>query len=382
MQDEIATLTKLPKDSIRLVYLDGSGCYGRNGHEDATADAALIAIELGRPVRVQWMRHDETALAPKSPPRAMDLEAALDANGNIQGWKGDFYIALNHIQAFKPLDFPLLSATETGVPRPGNWVGFLFQNAGAPYAVPNIQVTTKHVAQTFLRASHLRSPGRIENSFANESFMDELAYAAGADAAEFRLRHLQDARGKEVLGAALKAAQWQARPSAQMKSEARVVRGRGIAYVRYNNAITYVTTVAEVEVDRKTGQVKVLRLVVAHDCGQMINPDGVLNQIQGGAIQTVSRTLMEDVRWSGSRIESVDWGSYPILRFGDVPKVEAVLIDRPGLPTWGAGEQTPTTIPAAIANAIFDATGARLRQIPFAPSRVLAALQASGNAMA
>jgi CO/xanthine dehydrogenase Mo-binding subunit len=382
MQHELSVITRLPKEKIRLIYLDGSGCYGRNGHEDATADAALIAIELGRPVRVQWMRHDETALAPKSPPRAMDLEAALDANGNIQGWKGDFYIALNHIQAFKPLDFPLLSATETGIPRPGNWVGFLFQNAGAPYAVPNIQVTTKHVAQTFLRASHLRSPGRIENSFANESFMDELAYAAGADAAEFRLRHLQDARGKEVLGAALKAAQWQARPSAQVKSQARLVRGRGIAYVRYNNAITYVTTVAEVEVDRKTGQVKVLRLVVAHDCGQMINPDGVLNQIQGGAIQTVSRTLMEDVRWSGSRIESVDWGSYPILRFGDVPKVEAVLIDRPGLPTWGAGEQTPTTIPAAIANAIFDATGARVRQIPFAPSRVLAALQAAGNALA
>lgn len=382
MQHELSVITRLPKEKIRIIYLDGSGCYGRNGHEDATADAALIAIELGRPVRVQWMRHDETALAPKSPPRAMDFEAALDANGNIQGWKGDFYIALNHIQAFKPLDFPLLSATETGIPRPGNWVGFLFQNAGAPYAVPNIQVTTKHIAQTFLRASHLRSPGRIENSFANESFMDELAYAAGADAAEFRLRHLQDARGKEVLGAALKAAQWQARPSAQVKSKARVVRGRGIAYVRYNNAITYVTTVAEVEVDRKTGQVKVLRLVVAHDCGQMINPDGVLNQIEGGAIQTVSRTLMEDVRWSGSRIESVDWSTYPILRFGDVPKVEAVLIDRPGLPTWGAGEQTPTAIPAAIANAIFDATGTRLRQIPFAPSRVLAALQATGNAVA
>ena len=382
MQHELSVITRLPKEKIRLIYLDGSGCYGRNGHEDASADAALIAIELGRPVRVQWMRHDETALAPKSPPRSMDLEAALDANGNIQGWKGDFYIALNHIQAFKPLDFPLLSATETGVPRPGNWVGFLFQNAGAPYAVPNIQVTTKHVAQTFLRASHLRSPGRIENSFANESFMDEVAHAAGADAAEFRLRHLQDPRGKQVIEAALKAAQWQNRPSASSKSKDRLVRGRGIAYVRYNNTITYVATVAEVEVDRKTGQVKVLRLVVAHDCGQMINPDGVLNQIQGGAIQTVSRTLMEDVRWNGSQIESVDWATYPILRFGDVPKVETVLIDRPDQPTWGAGEQTPTTIPAAIANAIFDATGARLRQIPFTPARVSAALQDAGNALA
>jgi nicotinate dehydrogenase subunit B len=382
MQHELSVITRLPPDRIRLVYLDGSGCYGRNGHEDASADAALIAIAIGQPVRVQWMRHDETALAPKSPPRSMDLEAALDANGNLVGWKGDFYIALNHIQAFKPLDFPLLSATETGVSRPGNWVGFLFQNAGAPYAVPNIEVTTKHVAQTFLRSAHLRSPGRIENSFANESFMDEVAHLAGADAAEYRLRHLQDPRAKDVIQAAMKTAEWVARPSASIAPQSRLAKGRGIAYVRYNNAITYVATVAEVEVDRQSGAVRVLRLVVAHDCGQMINPDGVLNQIQGGAIQTVSRTLMEDVRWSGSQIESVDWATYPILRFGQVPKVEAVLINRPGQPSWGAGEQTPTTIPAAIANAIFDATGARLRQIPFTPDRVRAALQSAGTALA
>ena len=380
MQHELSVITRLPKERIRLVYLDGSGCYGRNGHEDASADAALIAMAIGRPVRVQWMRHDETALAPKSPPRSMDLEAALDANGNITGWKGDFYIALNHIQAFKPLDFPLLAAAETGVPRPGNWVGFLFQNAGAPYAVPNIQVTTKHIEQTFLRSAHLRSPGRIENSFANESFMDEVAHAAGADAAEFRIRHLQDPRAKDVMQAVLKAAQWQPRISASIKPDQRIARGRGISYVRYNNAITYVATVAEVEVDRQTGAVQVKRLVIAHDCGQMINPDGVLNQLQGGAIQTVSRTLMEDVRWTGSQIESVDWATYPILRFGQVPKVEAVLIDRPGQPSWGAGEQTPTTIPAAIANAIFDATGARLRQIPFTPDRVQAALKTAGTA--
>jgi CO/xanthine dehydrogenase Mo-binding subunit len=382
MQHELSVITRLPPERIRLVYLDGSGCYGRNGHEDASADAALIAIALGQPVRVQWMRQDETALAPKSPPRSIDLEAALDANGNLVGWKGDFYIALNHIQAFKPLDFPLLSATETGVPRPGNWVGFLFQNAGAPYAVPHIEVTTKHVAQTFLRSAHLRSPGRIENSFANESFMDEVAHLAGADAAEFRLRHLQDPRAKDVIQAATQAAGWVARPSASIAPPSRLAKGRGISYVRYNNAITYVATVAEVEVDRQSGTVKVLRLVVAHDCGQMINPDGVLNQIQGGAIQTVSRTLMEDVRWNSSQIESVDWATYPILRFGQVPKVEAVLINRPGQPSWGAGEQTPTTIPAAIANAIFDATGARLRQIPFTPERVRAALQAAGTAMA
>ena len=382
MQHELAIITKLPQQDIRLVYLDGAGCYGRNGHEDATADAALLAIELGKPVRVQWMRHDETALAPKSPPRSMDFEAALDDKGNLVGWKGDFYIALNHLTAFKPLDFPLLAATETGIPRPGNWVGFLFQNAGAPYAVPNILVTTKHIAQTFLRSAHLRSPGRIENSFANESFMDEVAFAAQADPAEFRLRHLKDPRATAVIESALKTANWQSRVANSAAGTGRVVTGRGISYVRYNNAITYVATVAEVEVDRSTGQIRVTRLCIAHDCGQIINPDGVLNQIQGGAIQTVSRTLMEDVQWSGSKIESVDWATYPILRFPDVPRVEAVLIDRPGQPTWGAGEQTPTTVPAAIANAVFDATGVRLREIPFTPERVKVALAAAGKAMA
>ncbi len=377
MVHELAVVTGLPKEAIRLVYLDGSGCYGRNGHEDATADAALIAMKIGKPVRVQWSRQDETALAPKSPPRSMDLEASLDANGKITGWKGDFYIALNHIAAFKPLDFPLLAATDTGIARPGNWVGFLFQNAGAPYAVPNIQVTTKHIAQTFLRSSHLRSPGRIENSFANESFMDEVAAAAGADAAAFRLAHLNDARASAVIQAVLKASKWQTRPSASQVNPGNIARGRGIAYVRYNNAITYVATVAEVEVNRSTGQILVTKVYVAHDCGQIINPDGVENQIQGGVIQTVSRTLMEEVQWRGSTIQSVDWASYPIIRFPDTPTVQTVLIDQPGMPAWGAGEQTPTTVPAAIANAFFDATGVRLRSIPFTPASVKTALAQS-----
>jgi CO/xanthine dehydrogenase Mo-binding subunit len=378
MQHELSVITGLPKTAIRLVYLDGSGCYGRNGHEDATADAALIAMKIGKPVRVQWTRQDETALAPKSPPRAMDLEASLDAQGKITGWKGDFFIALNHIAAFKPLDFPLLAASDTGIARPGNWVGFLFQNAGAPYVVPNILVTTKHVAQTFLRSSHLRSPGRIENSFANESFMDELAAAAGTDAAEFRLAHLTDARASAVIQAVLKASNWTKRPSATQVSSANIARGRGISYVRYNNAITYVATVAEVEVNRTTGQIQVTKVYVAHDCGQIINPDGVINQVEGGVIQTVSRTLMEEVQWHGSTIDSVDWASYPILRFPETPTVQTVLINQPGLPAWGAGEQTPTTVPAAIANAVFDATGVRLRTIPFTPASVLTALKGAG----
>lgn len=377
MQHEIAVLTGLPKEAIRLVYLDGSGCYGRNGHEDATADAALIAQIIGKPVRVQWMRHDETALAPKSPPRSMDFEASFDDKGNITGWKSDFYIALNHIAAFKPLDFPLLATTEVGIPRPGNWVGFLFQNSGAPYTLPNIQVNTRHIEQTFFRASHLRSPGRIENSFANESFMDELAYAAKSDPAEFRLKHLSDPRAIAVIKAVMKASNWQTRSGINTNnSQDASLRGRGISYVRYNNAITYVATVAEVEVNRTTGKIRVIKLYVAHDCGQIVNPDGVINQIEGGAIQTVSRTLMEEVKWSGSKITSVDWASYPILTFPEIPKVETVLIDQPGQPSWGAGEQTPTTIPAAIANAVFDASGVRLRTIPFIPETVKAELNA------
>ena len=378
MQDEVAAITGLPRAAIRLVYLDGAGCYGRNGHEDATADAALIATLTGKTVRVQWMRADETARAPKSPPRAIDFEGGLDEKGNISAWSADFYIALNHIVAFKPLDFPLLAATETGLPKPGNWVGFLFQNAAMGYAVPNVKVDTHHIAETFFRSAHLRSPGRIENSFANEGFTDELAAAAGVDPAEFRLRHLKDARAEAVIRAAMKLADWKTRvgPNPDAGS-GNLLKGRGIAYTRYNNAITYVAAVAEVEVNRDSGAIRVTRLCIGHDCGQMINPDGVANQVEGGAIQTVSRALMEAVQWERNRVTSVDWATYPILRFPDVPRVEIELIDRPGEVAWGVGEPTAVVIPPAIANAVYDATGARLRSVPFTPDKVKAALAAT-----
>ena len=377
MQSELAAITGLAPENVRLLYLDGSGCYGRNGHEDATADAALISTLIGKPVRVQWMRADETARAPKSPPRAIDLEAGFDADGNLVAWSGDFHIALNHIVAFKPLDFPLLAATDLGLSKPGNWVGFLFQNAGAPYAVPNIRVNTRHVAETFFRSAHLRSPGRIENSFANESFMDELAAAAKVDPAEFRLKHLQDPRALAVIGAAMKRANWQTRAGVNpANGPGDVAKGRGIAYVRYNNTTTYVAAVAEVEVNRKSGKVRVTRVCVGHDCGQIINPDGLANQIEGGVIQTVSRTLIEQVEWDRTKVTSVDWVTYPILRFPDVPKVEVDMINVPGEVSWGAGEPTATVIPAAVANAIYDATGARLRSVPFTPDRVKVAVAA------
>jgi CO/xanthine dehydrogenase Mo-binding subunit len=375
MQHELAVVTGLPREAIRLVFVEGAGCYGRNGTEDAAADAALIAQAIGKPVRVQWSRADETARAPKSPPRTMDLEAGLDAQGNVLAWNADFYIALNHIVAFKPLDFPLLAAMETGVPRPGNWVGFLFQNSGQPYPFPNIRVNTKHVAEAFFRSSHLRSPGRIENSFANEAFMDELAAAAKADPAEFRLRYLKDERATDVIQAAMKLARWQARPGPNPNAGGGdVVTGRGISYLRYNNAVTYVAAVAEVEVDKRSGQIRVTRVCASHDCGEMVNPDGVANQVEGGVLQTVSRTLKEAVSWNQDRVTSVDWATYPILGMSEAPKVEIALINRPGTPSWGAGEPTACAIPAAIANAVFDATGVRLRSVPFTPDKVKAAL--------
>ena len=381
MQHEVASVVGLPMERIRLVYLDGSGCYGRNGHEDATADAALVATLIGKPVRVQWSRADETARAPKSAPRVMDMEAGLDANGNVQAWSGDFYIALNHIAAFKPLDFPLLAATDTGLAKPGNWVGFLFQNSAAPYAFPHTRVNTRHLASTPFRSSHLRSPGRIENSFANESFADELALAAGMDPAAFRLKHLKDPRGIAVIEAATKRAGWQTRVGPNPAAAGGdVLKGRGISYVRYNNSSTYVATVAEVEVNRRTGAVLVKRMCIGHDCGQIVNPDGLANQIEGGAIQTVGRTLIESVQWDATKVTSVDWATYPILTADAVPKVEVDMIDRPGETSWGAGEPTATTIPAAIANAVFDAIGVRLRTLPLTPERVLAGLAAQRKA--
>ena len=378
LQSELAGITGVPFEKVRVIYLDGSGCYGRNGHEDASADAALIATLIGKPVRVQWMRADETARSPKSPPRAIDLEAGFDKDGQLVAWSGDFHIALNHIVAFKPLDFPLLAATDVGQAKPGNWVGFLFQNSAAPYALPNLRVNTRHVEKAFFRSAHLRSPGRIENTFANESFMDELASKAKADPAEFRLKHIKDPRAVAVIQASMKRANWQTRvgvnPASSSKSD--VVQGRGISYVRYNNTTTYVAAIAEVEVNRKTGDVRVVRVCVGHDCGQIINPDGVANQIEGGVIQTVSRTLMEQVEWDQTKVTSVDWATYPILRFPDVPRVEVELINTPGEVSWGAGEPTATAIPSAIGNAIFDATGARLRSVPFTPEKVKLALAA------
>ncbi|MFZ3211334.1 MAG: molybdopterin cofactor-binding domain-containing protein, partial [Terriglobales bacterium] len=232
------------------------------------------------------------------------------------------------------------------------------------------------LAETPLRPSWIRAPGRMQNTFCNEAFVDELAAATGADPLEFRLRYLNDARGAELLKRLARLAKWQGRTSAKPAS-GDVATGRGVTYVKYELARTYVGAVADVEVNRKSGEVRVKHVAMVQDCGQVINPDGVRNQIEGSVIQTVSRTLKEEVTFDRSRVTSLDWASYPILTFPEIPDIDIDLIDRPTEKPWGAGEPPAAVVPSAISNAVFDAVGVRLRSVPFTPAKVRAALQSA-----
>ena len=376
-QRQIAKMLGMKPDQVRIVYLEGAGCYGRNGHEDATADAVLLSQAIGRPVRVQWMRQDEHGWDPKAPPYVADLEGALDASGNVIAWNFTTWLPY---RIGGGADVPLLAQSlmedSAAVQTAHNMnPGTMESDAKPPYSIPNVLSTVHKVATTPFRPSWLRSPGRMQNTYANECFMDELAAAAGADPVAFRLKHLRDDRGAECIRACARAASWQARPSPNKESDVGdVAKGRGFSYVFYDNARTYVSAVCEVEVNRKNGHVRATRFVIAHDCGLIINPDGVKAQIEGGVVQTLSRTLIEEVKWDASRVTSLDWATYPILAFPQVPKIEITLIDRPDQPAWGAGEPICAVVPSALANAIFDATRARLRTAPFTPDRVKAAL--------
>lgn len=373
LQSELASVLEVAKPNVHLIYLDGSGCYGRNGHEDCTADAALVSKLAGAPVRVQWMRDDELGWDPKSPPTVVDMEAGVDDAGNVSAWHSQFYLS-HHLGTLD--DFPLLAAVSSGVARKGNYVGLIQNNAAVIYDFPNALAEVHRLDNRLLRTSHLRTPGRMQNTFANESFLDELAAAAGQDPMRYRLKYLSDGRGQTVIAAVARMSKWQTRPSPNPDSPGgALARGRGISYVKYNNKITDVALVTEVEVNRKTGKIRVTRAWCAHDCGQVINPDGAINQIEGGIVQTISRTLLEEVKFDRSKVTSVDWMSYPILRFPDVPEIETELIERPNETPWGAGEMSATVVPAAISNAVFDAVGVRLRSVPFTPDKVLAALK-------
>jgi nicotinate dehydrogenase subunit B len=364
----------LPPEKVRLIYLEGAGCYGMNGHEDAAAEAAILSRAVGRPVRVQWSREEEHGWDPKGPPQLIDIAGAVGADGRIMHWRTDLW--LPETTRGMP-NIPLLAPEAAGLDQVrGINAGLISQNGDPPYSAENISVVAHWLKSTPVRAAPLRSPGKPANCFAVESFVDELAAAAGIDAVEFRLRGLTDARGIEVIKRAAALMNWQARPSPRNDTNASLARGRGFAYVHYKHNETYVAMGIETAVERESGRIKVERVVCAHDCGQIINPDGVRAQVEGSTLQTLSRVLMEEVKFDRARVLSVDWASYPILRFSDVPELTIELIDRPTEPPLGAGEAACTTVGAALANAVFDATGARLRSVPFTPERVKAALNA------
>jgi nicotinate dehydrogenase subunit B len=367
-----ARFLRLPQEKVRLIYLDGAGCYGMNGHEDAAADAAIVSRAVGRPVRVQWSRGDEHGWDPKGPPQLLDISGAVGADGQILAWRTEMW--LPQMTPGLP-DIPLLAPAAAGLDDVrGLQPGFIWQNADPPYAAENVQVLVHWLKDAPLRPAPIRSPGKPANCFAVESFVDELAAAAGLDPVEFRLRGLADARGVEVIRRAAALMNWQSRPSPGHDRDTTVMRGRGIAYIRYKRNETYVAMGMEVAVERTSGRIKVERVACAHDCGQIINPDGVRAQVEGSILQTLSRALMEEVQFNRSRVTSVDWSTYPIMRFSDVPKLDIELVDRPTQPPLGAGEAACTPVAAALANAVFDATGTRLRAVPFTPQRVKAAL--------
>jgi nicotinate dehydrogenase subunit B len=370
LRKQLAAMLSMPEGQVRCIYIDGSGCYGRNGHEDASGDAALLSRAVGQPVRVQWMREDEHGWDPKGPPTLIDLDAALDAKGNIISWFSAFFLPQG---AATPV--ALVAATLASLPHEMTiGPGGILNDTAIPYAVPNMRTVARRLETTPLRPAWIRAPGRMQNTFANESFLDELAAAAGADPLEFRLRHLKDPRGAEVLERLASVAMWKRAAAKPRDHDARIATGRGLAFVKYELVRTYVGVVADVEIDRATGEIRVRRFFVVQDCGQIINPDGVRNQIEGNIVQTVSRTLMEQVTFNRARVTSLDWGSYRIIGFPEVPDVLIDLIDRPHEKPWGSGEPSASVVPAAISNAIFAATGARLRSVPFTPDKVRAAM--------
>jgi nicotinate dehydrogenase subunit B len=380
LRRQLAKMLEMSSDDIHCVFVEGAGCYGRNGHEDAAADAALLARAVGKPVRVQWMRSDEHGWDPKGPPTLIDLKGAMNSVGEVIVWQGDFYIPQQRPPAV--LLTPLLAGSLAGLPVDDVGTGGIGNDSNIPYRFANIKTTCHRLASTLFRPSWIRSPGRMQNTFANESFIDELAARAKSDPIAFRLKYLdpKDVRGIETLNRAAALAKWQSRASPDSGPQSGDVRaGRGVAYCKYELVRTYVAAVAEVEVTLSTGLVKVKRFFIAHDCGQIINPDGLANQIDGNIVQTMSRTLKEEVQFDRSMVTSLDWASYPILTFPEIPEVQYDLIDRPNEPPWGAGEPATAVVPGAISNAVFDATGVRLRSVPFTPQKVRAALEASGN---
>jgi nicotinate dehydrogenase subunit B len=373
----VAELLGFPEKNVRLLWREASGSYGRMGADDVSEDAVLLSRAVGKPVRVQWMRDDEHGWEPKGPAQLDIIRAGVDDQGKIVAWNfADRGLPLTaasgrglRLLASRQIGMkPTADGNSNGTQGGGEMYTFENQKCAAPL-IPWVQAD-----ETPLRTGYLRAPGDIARCFASESLMDEIAADQKIDPVQFRLRYLgENKRGIDALTAVVKQARWQERPSPAGASTGAKAIGRGVAIS--NRANTICGAVAEVEVDKSSGEVSVKRFVLSHDCGLIINPDGLKNQIEGNIIQGVSRALMEEVKFDSTGIKSLDWSTYPVIRFPKIPEIEIVLINRPEMPALGGGEPSSAPIAAAIANAIFDATGVRLREAPFTPERVLAGLK-------
>ena len=387
LQKGFAELLGVPLERVRVVWVEDAGSYGRPGFEDTAADAVLLSQAVGKPVRVQWSRADMTQWGSKGPAVVFDLAGAVDDHGEITGVEFTSRAFSGGEVMFVPAFADnYLGSQLTGIPNKSGVDEFAQWGVQAPpYVFANLHAVS-HVVPGFydsaspLRTTHLRDPEGPQTSFAVESFMDELAAATGADPIEFRMRHLDNERAKAVLTTAAEKAGWDKRPSPKpVKSSGEIVTGRGVGLSTRGG--TYVGTIAEVEVNRRTGAARVTRFVCAHDCGLIINPEALRGTIAANLIQSMSRGMKEEVTFDRSNVTSVDWTTYPIARAPDIPaQVDIVLINHPELPSSGAGEPSSRATAAAIANAIFDATGVRVRQTPLTPGRIKAALSGSQSA--
>ena len=372
LRSAISATLGLDIAKVRCVHREASGCYGHNGADDAACDVAALALALpGRPVRLQWERSDEFLWEPLGPAMQIEAQAALDDTGRISNWQYDLWScphasrprsdeSAGHLLYAKHKAVPLPDPLPFSIPQPS---GGSDRNSVPLYAIENMLVNKHFVTDIPIRGSSLRGLGAYGNVFAIESFMDELAEKSGSDPFEFRARHLEDARALEVLDRLKAEVQWGERPSPATGT------GWGLGFARFKNLSSYLGIVMQLNVDARTKEIKLIKATAVCDAGLVVNPDGLKAQIEGGIVQSASWTLKEQVEFTKQARESTDWNSYPIMRFDEVPEVDVVLIDRPDEKSLGVGETAQGPTAAAIANAVFHATGKRLRQLPFTPDR-------------
>jgi CO/xanthine dehydrogenase Mo-binding subunit len=373
-QAAIAEMLGIELGALRVIHVEGSGCYGHNGADDAAADAALIARAIpGRPVRVHWTREQEHGWEPYGPAMVTKLSATLDESGKISSWNHEVWSnphstrpgPAGALLAARHLAKPFAPETPEAKTSPS---GSGDRNAVPLYAFPNRNVVWHFLKDFPVRVSALRALGAYMNVFSIETFIDDIAKAAGADPVEFRLRHMTDARARDVITEAAQKFGWSSEPMPKG-------RGRGFAFAQYKNLASYFAIACEVEVEHESGRARMVRAVAATDAGEIVNPDGLRNQMEGGIMQSMSWTLFEAVKFSKQRMTTIDWATYPILRFASVPDdIQIHLINRPGTPFLGAGEAAQGPVAAAIGNAIANATGVRIRDLPLTRERIKAAI--------